>query len=149
VLALYAKVRRDCFVVTIFTMFSLKLKRRHGNASAARFNSHCHSAGDLFRCYVLVSFLAGMIGQITARQPPLLSRRPVIILNLLLLLPLPRLGVGSLVAFATVIGPSVEVLVLISFVSVAIWCRGGWFVAAKEDRQIAPEEPRIGPYAHS
>jgi ACR3 family arsenite transporter len=42
-------------------------------------------------------------------------------------------GLGSPVAFATVIGPLVEVPVLLSLVSVAFWFRGKWFLATQEN----------------
>jgi arsenite transporter len=46
-------------------------------------------------------------------------------------------GLGSPVAFATVIGPLVEVPVLISLVNVAFWFRGKWFFAKRENPAIA------------
>jgi arsenite transporter len=42
-------------------------------------------------------------------------------------------GLGSPVAFATVIGPLVEVPVLISLVSVAFWFREKWFIDSQEN----------------
>jgi arsenite transporter len=42
-------------------------------------------------------------------------------------------GLGSPVAFATVIGPLVEVPVLLSLVSVAFWFRGKWFLATQKN----------------
>ena len=46
-------------------------------------------------------------------------------------------GLASPVAFATVIGPLVEVPVLISLVNVAFWFRGKWFGAKQEKTAIA------------
>lgn len=45
-------------------------------------------------------------------------------------------GLGSGVAFATVIGPLVEVPVLISLVSAAFWFRSRWFVAIQTNTEI-------------
>jgi arsenite transporter len=45
-------------------------------------------------------------------------------------------GLGSPVAFATVIGPLVEVPVLISLVSVAFWFRDRWFVAPQQNQTV-------------
>jgi ACR3 family arsenite transporter len=46
-------------------------------------------------------------------------------------------GLGSPVAFATVIGPLVEVPVLISLVSVAYWLRTKWFAGSQRHPAIA------------
>jgi arsenite transporter len=45
-------------------------------------------------------------------------------------------GLGSPVAFATVIGPLVEVPVLISLVTVAFWFRDRWFVAPQQNQTV-------------
>jgi ACR3 family arsenite transporter len=46
-------------------------------------------------------------------------------------------GLASPVAFATVIGPLVEVPVLISLVGVAFWCRERWFTPLQQNQRIA------------
>lgn len=45
-------------------------------------------------------------------------------------------GLGSAVAFATVIGPLVEVPVLISLVSAALWFRGKWFPSSEQSQRV-------------
>ena len=49
-------------------------------------------------------------------------------------------GLSSPVAFATVIGPLVEVPVLFSLVSVAFWFRGRWFVAIQPNTEITGDK---------
>ena len=44
-------------------------------------------------------------------------------------------GLGSAVAFATVIGPLVEVPVLISLVSAAFWFRDKWFDSSEQSQR--------------
>jgi len=45
-------------------------------------------------------------------------------------------GLGSAVAFATVIGPLVEVPVLISLVGAAFWFRGKWFASSEQSQRV-------------